>query len=47
MSRKESAEQIFSSVEGELQSISRWMYDNPELGYQEFESSRRLGEFLG
>jgi amidohydrolase len=47
MSRKESAEQAFSSVEGELQSISRWMYDNPELGYQEFESSRRLGEFLG
>jgi len=47
MSRKESAEQVFSSVEGELRSISRWMYDNPELGYQEFESSRRLGEFLG
>jgi amidohydrolase len=47
MSRKESAEQVFSSVEGELQSISRWMYDNPELGYEEFESSRRLGEFLG
>jgi amidohydrolase len=23
------------------------MYENPELGYEEFESSRRLGEFLG
>jgi len=23
------------------------MYDNPEIGYEEFESSRRLGEFLG
>ena len=47
MSRKQSAEQAFSSVEGDLQSISKWMYENPELGYQEFESSRRLGEFLG
>jgi len=47
MSRKQSAEQAFSSVEGELQSMSKWMYDNPELAYKEFESSRRLGEFLG
>ena len=27
--------------------MSKWMYDNPELAYKEFESSRRLGEFLG
>ena len=47
MSRKQSAEQAFTSVEEDLRSISRWMYDNPELGYEEFESSRRLGEFLG
>jgi amidohydrolase len=47
MSRKQSAEQAFSSVEGDLQALSKWMYENPELGYQEFESSRRLGEFLG
>ena len=47
MSRKETAEQVFTSVEPELQAISHWMYDNPELGYQEFESSRKLAEFLG
>ena len=47
MGRKQGAEHAFSSVEGELQSISKWMYDNPELAYKEFESSRRLGEFLG
>jgi len=47
MSRKQRAEQAFTSVEEELRSISRWMYDNPEIGYEEFESSRRLGEFLG
>ena len=47
MSRKATAEQVFTSVEPELQAISKWMYDNPELGYQEFESSRKLAEFLG
>ena len=47
MSSKQTAEQAFSHVEEDLRSISKWMYDNPELGYKEFESSRRLGEFLG
>jgi amidohydrolase len=43
---KEHAEQAFTAVETELQSISHWMYENPELGYKEFESSRRLAGFL-
>lgn len=47
MSRKEAAEQAFTSVEEDLQGISRWMYENPELGYKEYESSRRLSEYLG
>ena len=47
MSSKQTAEQAFSHVEEDLRSISKWMYDHPELGYKEFESSRRLGEFLG
>lgn len=47
MSRKATAKQVFTSVEPELQAISKWMYNNPELGYQEFESSRKLAEFLG
>ncbi len=43
---KHAAERAFSEVEGELREISRWMYDNPEIRYQEYESSRRLSEFL-
>jgi len=46
MSRKQRAEEAFAGVEGELRSISNWMYENPELGYREFESSRRLATFL-
>ena len=47
MSRKQTAEQALTAVEEELCSISTWMYENPEEAYQEFESSRRLAEFLG
>jgi len=47
MSRKQQADETFEKVEGELKDISRWMYENPELGYKEYESSRRLGDFLG
>jgi amidohydrolase len=46
MSRKQAAEQSFAAVESDLQEISRWMYENPELGFKEFESSRRLADFL-
>ena len=46
MSSKDAASQSFAAVEEELRNISRWMYDNPETAYQEFESSRRLAEFL-
>lgn len=47
MSHKQAATEAFSAVETELRDISRWMYENPELGYQEFESSARLAGFLG
>ncbi len=46
MSHKEAAEAAFTAVENELRQTSHWMYDNPELQYQEFESSRRLSELL-
>ena len=46
MSNKQAAEAAFSAVEDDLRATSRWMYDNPELGFEEFESSRKLGEFL-
>lgn len=46
MSRKETAEQTFASVESRLREISKWMYENPETRYEEHESSRRLARFL-
>ncbi len=46
MSRKQRAEEAFANVESELRSISHWMFENPELGFAEFESSRRLAGFL-
>jgi len=46
MSHKVTATAAFDSVEPELREISRWMYENPELGYVEFQSSARLASFL-
>jgi amidohydrolase len=46
MSHKEAAERAFTEVEADLRAISRWMYENPEIGYQEYQSSARLSEFL-
>lgn len=46
MSHKKDAEQVFDEVESDLRQISRWLYENPELAYQEFESSRKLAGFL-
>ena len=46
MSNKQAAEAAFSAVEKDLQATSKWMYDNPELGFEEFETSRKLSEFL-
>lgn len=43
---KQTAERAFNEVEADLQEISRWMYENPEIRYQEYESSRRLSRFL-
>lgn len=47
MSHKQSAEQAFARVEADLADISRWMYENPEIQYQEYQSSARLASFLG
>lgn len=46
MSHKQTAEAAFANVEPELIELSRWMYENPELGYVEFESSKRLSDYL-
>ena len=46
MSSKQAAEEAFNPVEEELHVLSKWMYENPEIGFQEFESSQRLSQFL-
>ena len=46
MDAKQRALSSFEAVEGELKAISRWMYENPEMAFAEFASSRRLVEFL-
>ena len=46
MTRKESAEAAFTSVEDDLRDLSLWLYDNPEIQYQEHESSARLAGYL-
>jgi len=43
---KQRAEKNFSDKEGELQALSQWMYDNPELAYVEYDTSRRMVETL-
>ncbi len=44
---KQAARNRLEAVESRLRDMSRWMYDNPELAYHEFESSARLATFLG
>jgi amidohydrolase len=42
-------EQIKATIEaraGELTDISRWMYENPEIAFEERETSARLADFL-
>lgn len=42
-------DQIKATIESrasELFEISRWMYENPEIAYEELESSARLADFL-
>jgi len=47
MTRKETAEAAFAAVEDDLREISRWLYENPEIQYQEHESSAKLAGYLG
>ncbi len=44
--KKEMARRRVAEAAADLRRISHWMYDNPELAYQEFKSSARLVEFL-
>ncbi len=46
MDRKKRAQEEYSKHEPGLQKLSRWMYDNPEVGYKEFKTSKRYVEML-
>ena len=46
MDLKAVAEEHYSGVDAELRALSTWMYENPETGFQEFETSARLVAFL-
>ena len=46
MTTKDTARVAFDGVEHELRDLSRWMYDHPEIAFEEFETSARLAEFL-
>ncbi|MFO7548461.1 MAG: M20 family metallopeptidase [Acidimicrobiia bacterium] len=46
MNPKELAQARFEEAEPRLRELSRWMYDHPEVAYQEHETSRRLAGFL-
>jgi amidohydrolase len=43
---KRQAEQRFSNVEEDLQEISHWMYEHPEIAFQEYETSAKLAGYL-
>jgi len=47
MSHKETAASAYEAVDDQLRALSLWLYENPETAYVEFESSRRISEFLG
>ena len=47
MTAKEIATEAFEGVEHELRSISRWMYENPEIAFEERETSAKIVDFLG
>lgn len=47
MTRKDQAEAAFSAVYEDLKETSRWLYDNPEVQFQEYESSAKLAALLG
>ncbi len=46
MNHKDRAAQAFDAVESDLQALSLWMYENPEIGFEEFHTSERLATYL-
>ena len=47
MSAKETATEAFDGVAQELRDLSRWMYEHPEIAFEERETSAKVADFLG
>ena len=47
MSAKETATEAFDGVAQELRDLSRWMYEHPEIAFEERETSAKVVDFLG
>ncbi|MFO7942583.1 MAG: amidohydrolase [Bacillota bacterium] len=46
MERKESVREALNGLKPRLTELNQWMYDNPELGFQEYRASELLTEEL-
>ena len=46
MTTKDRATSAFAAVESDLIEISKWMYHNPEIRFQEYETSAKLTGYL-
>ena len=46
MDAKARAAQHFAAVEADLRALRGWMYEHPEIAFEERETSRHLAEFL-
>lgn len=46
MSHKDTARKVIEGHSGALVDLSRWMYEHPEIAFEEREASARLSEFL-
>lgn len=46
MTPKERADAAFDAIEKDLREISDWMYHNPEIRFEEFETSAKLAGYL-
>jgi amidohydrolase len=46
VTNKQRAREQFESFEPRLQEFSRWMYENPEIAFEEYETSRRAVDIL-
>ena len=47
MSNKSKVKKVLDELISSLQDVSGWMYENPELGFEEYKTSEYLINYLG